>query len=75
MDPHARRRTWGLVRQLADAGVGVLLTTHAMDEAAQLADHVWIMDAGRIAIDGTVAELTATESLEDVFLRHTGAQA
>ena len=45
------------------------------DEAAQLADHVWIMDAGRIAIDGTVAELTATESLEDVFLRHTGAQA
>ena len=29
----------------------------------------------RIAIDGTVAELTATESLEDVFLRHTGAQA
>ena len=73
MDPHARRRTWMLIRQLADAGVGVLLTTHAMDEAAQLADHVWIMDAGRIAIGGTVPELTATESLEDVFLRHTGA--
>lgn len=73
MDPHARRRTWALIRQLADAGVGVLLTTHAMDEAAQLADHVWIMDAGRITIDGSVADLTATESLEDVFLRHTGA--
>jgi len=75
MDPHARRRTWTLIRQLADAGVGVLLTTHAMDEAAHLADHVWIMDAGRITVDGTVADLTATESLEDVFLRHTGTGA
>lgn len=71
MDPHARRRTWALIRQLADAGVGVLLTTHAMDEAAALADHVWIMDAGRIAIHGTVAELTTEASLEDVFLAHT----
>ncbi len=71
MDPHARRRTWTLIRQLADADVGVLLTTHAMDEAAALADHVWIMDAGRIAVDGTVAELTAEASLEDVFLAHT----
>ncbi len=71
MDPHARRRTWTLIRQLADAGVGVLLTTHAMDEAAALADHVWIMDAGRVAIHGTVADLTAEASLEDVFLTHT----
>lgn len=71
MDPHARRRTWTLIRQLADAGVGVLLTTHAMDEAAALADHVWIMDSGRIAVHGTVPELTAESSLEDVFLAHT----
>lgn len=71
MDPHARRRTWALIRDLADAGVAVVLTTHAMDEAADLADHVWIMDAGRIAIDGTVADLTAEASLEDVFLAHT----
>ena len=71
MDPHARRRTWALIRQLADAGVGVLLTTHAMDEAAQLADHVWIMDGGRVVIDGTVPDLTAEASLEDVFLAYT----
>ena len=75
MDPHARRRTWAVIRQLADAGVGVLLTTHAMDEAAQLADHVWIMDAGRITISGTVPELTAEASLEDVFLKNTRAGA
>ncbi|MDO5534349.1 MAG: ABC transporter ATP-binding protein [Propionibacteriaceae bacterium] len=75
MDPHARRRTWQVIRDLADAGVGVLLTTHAMDEASALADHVWIMDAGRITIDGTVPALTAEASLEDVFLRHTRAGA
>lgn len=71
MDPHARRRTWQLVSSLAQAGVGVLLTTHAMDEAAALADHVWIIDAGVVAVDGTVEQLTAEASLEDVFLQHT----
>lgn len=71
MDPHARRRTWDVVRSLRDAGVSVLLTTHSMDEAAALADQVWIIDAGRVAIGGTVAELTRDASLEDVFLRHT----
>lgn len=71
MDPHARRRAWALIRDLAQAGAAVLLTTHAMDEAADLADHVWIMDAGAIVIEGTVAELTRDASLEDVFLAHT----
>lgn len=71
LDPHVRRRTWDVIRSLATAGVAVLLTTHAMDEAAALADRVYLMDAGRVVLDGTVADLTATESLEDVFLRHT----
>lgn len=75
LDPHARRRTWSLIRALATSGVGVLLTTHAMDEAAELADHVWIMDAGAIAVHGSVAELTASASLEDVFLAHTRERA
>ena len=71
MDPHLRRNTWELLRTLRDAGVSVLLTTHGMDEAAALADHVWIMDAGRVVVDGTVADLTGDGSLEDAFLRHT----
>lgn len=71
MDPHVRHRTWELMTGLAAAGVAVLLTTHAMDEAERLADHVWIMDAGRIVLDGTVAELTRQGTLEDVFLSHT----
>ena len=72
MDPHARRRTWEVIAGLRGRGVSVLLTTHDMNEAARLADRVWIMDAGRVTISGTVAELTAEASLEDVFLRHTG---
>lgn len=72
MDPRARRRTWGVISELRQRGVSVLLTTHDMAEAARLADRVWIMDAGRVTVSGTVAELTAEASLEDVFLRHTG---
>ncbi len=75
MDPHARRRTWAVIRELRSTGVSVLLTTHDMDEAARLADRVWIMDAGRVTVSGTVAQLTAQASLEDVFLRHTGGAA
>lgn len=72
MDPHARHATWDLVEELRAAGVGVVLTTHAMDEAAALADQVFILDAGRVAVAGTVAQLTSNgESLEDVFLSHT----
>jgi ABC-2 type transport system ATP-binding protein len=76
LDPHARRSSWELVRELRAAGVGVLLTTHAMDEAAALADEIVIVDRGRVAVAGTVAELTAGGgTLEDVFLRHTHAEA
>jgi ABC-2 type transport system ATP-binding protein len=72
MDPHARRATWDLLRELRTAGVTVVLTTHAMDEAAALADQVWMIDRGRVAASGTVAELTADgETLESVFLART----
>ena len=72
MDPHARRATWDLLRELRAAGVSIVLTTHAMDEAAALADHVWMIDRGQVAASGTVEELTAGgESLESVFLART----
>ncbi|WP_234314919.1 ABC transporter ATP-binding protein [Streptomyces sp. NRRL F-5135] len=48
LDPQARRATWELVRQLRTDGVGVVLTTHFMDEAEELADDVVIIDAGRV---------------------------
>ncbi len=72
MDPHARRATWALLDELRTAGVAIVLTTHAMDEAQALADQVYIVDAGRVTVAGTVGELTAGDrSLEDVFLAHT----
>ncbi len=76
MDPHARRATWELLRELRAAGVTLVLTTHAMDEAEALADEVYILDLGRVSISGTVAELTGSgESLESVFLTHTRVRA
>ncbi|THV26549.1 ABC transporter ATP-binding protein [Glycomyces paridis] len=59
LDPASRRRTWDLLRDLTAAGTAVVLTTHYLDEAAELADHVAIMDRGRIVRFGTVAEVTA----------------
>jgi ABC-2 type transport system ATP-binding protein len=74
MDPHARRSTWELLSDVRIAGVTIVLTTHAMDEAEALADRVYIVDEGRVAIAGTVGELTRSgESLEAVFLSHTRA--
>ena len=71
LDPRARRRTWDVVRAVRDAGAAVLLTTHDMAEAAELADRVHIVDAGRVSVSGTVGELAREGSLEDAYLRHT----
>jgi ABC-2 type transport system ATP-binding protein len=58
LDPQARRATWDLVEGLRRDGASVLLTTHLMDEAEQLADHVVVIDHGRLVAEGSVAELT-----------------
>jgi len=58
MDPQARITTWELVEQLRTDGVTVVLTTHLLDEAERLADHVVVVDAGRVVADGSPAELT-----------------
>lgn len=58
LDPQARRQTWEHVRHLQRDGVTIVLTTHLLDEAEELADRVVILDAGRIVADGTPAELT-----------------
>jgi ABC-2 type transport system ATP-binding protein len=60
MDPQARHATWDLVRALKADGVSVILTTHFMDEAELLSDHVVIIDAGRVVADGSPATLTGS---------------
>ncbi|MEW2314896.1 ABC transporter ATP-binding protein [Streptomyces bauhiniae] len=57
LDPQARRATWDLVRDLRTDGVSVILTTHHMDEAEQLADDVAIIDGGRVIAQGSPEEL------------------
>jgi len=60
MDPQARHATWDLVTALRDDGVGVILTTHFMEEAERLADHVVIIDHGRAVADGSPVALTGS---------------
>ena len=56
-DPSARREAWEVVKNLAELGKTVLLTTHYMDEAQYLADRVAVMAAGRIVATGAPEEL------------------
>ncbi|MDM7830938.1 ABC transporter ATP-binding protein [Cellulomonas edaphi] len=59
MDPQSRHAVWELVRELRDEGVAVVLTTHLMDEAEDLADHVAIVDHGRVIAEGSVRDLVS----------------
>ncbi|MFI7277502.1 ABC transporter ATP-binding protein [Streptomyces sp. NPDC049879] len=59
MDAEARRATWQVVRDLLADGTTVLLTTHYLEEAEELADRLAIMHKGRIAVSGTTASVTA----------------
>lgn len=57
MDPQSRRAVWDLVRELRADGVAVVLTTHLMDEAEDLADVVHVVDHGRVIASGDVPAL------------------
>jgi ABC-2 type transport system ATP-binding protein len=58
LDPHARRDTWALIRDIRDQGVTILLVTHFMDEAERLCDRLALIHAGRVAALDTPAGLT-----------------
>ena len=61
-DPAARRTAWGVVRALKDLGKTVLLTTHYLDEAQELADRVAIVKEGRIVAEGPPDQLGPSSS-------------
>lgn len=67
LDPESRRNTWELIRRIRDEGACVVLTTHYLDEAQTLADHLAIMDAGRVVMAGTVAEIVADHPARIAF--------
>jgi ABC-2 type transport system ATP-binding protein len=84
LDPEARIEVWQTVKDLADSGTTVLLTTQYLDEAEQLADRIAILHHGRIIVNGTLAELRQLlpaakveyvqkqPTLEEVFLAIVG---
>lgn len=86
LDPQARRNLWGLVKQIRDKGVTVIMTTHYMDEAEILCDRVAVMDQGKIIALDTPKNLirqllkrgfqkeqhVEQANLEDVFIDLTG---
>lgn len=84
LDPQARLEVWQTVKELADGGTTVLLTTQYLDEAEHLADRIAILHRGRIIVDGTLAELKQLlpaakveyiekqPTLEEVFLAIVG---
>lgn len=59
MDAEGRHATWQLIRELQEQGATILLTTHYLEEAESLADHLAIMHCGRIAASGSVSEIVA----------------
>jgi ABC-2 type transport system ATP-binding protein len=71
-DPQARRAAWEMIRSLRSLGKTVLLTTHYLDEAEQLADRVAVMREGQIVRVGTPAELTTTELQTEIRYRQNG---
>jgi ABC-2 type transport system ATP-binding protein len=77
LDPTARRAVWEHIRRLRDReGTTILLTTHYMDEAAELCERVGIMHLGRLVALGTPGSLGAEvgpgATLDDVFTHYTG---
>jgi len=65
-DPSARHEAWQIVKDLADLGKTVLLTTHYMDEAQNLADHVAVIARGRIVAQGTPDTLAGRDTARPV---------
>ena len=84
LDPEARVEVWSAIKELANRGNTILLTTQYLDEAEQLADQIAILHKGRILVNGTLSELKqllppATveyvekqPTLEDVFFALVG---
>jgi ABC-2 type transport system ATP-binding protein len=72
LDPAARRMTWDHVRELQSEGVTVVLTTHLLDEAEELADRVAIVDQGELVALGTPDELTHGTTADLRFTAPTG---
>jgi ABC-2 type transport system ATP-binding protein len=73
-DPRARRQAWETIRSLRELGKTILLTTHYLDEAEQLADRVAVLAQGHIVGSGTPAELTGAVPATEIRYRENGRE-
>ncbi len=82
LDPQGMRLVKRVLREVADGGAVVLMSTHTLDVVEEVCDRVLVMGRGRLVADGTVAELTArlppapdgaAPTLEDLFIALTGS--
>ena len=71
-DPAARRAAWDMIRSLRSLGTTILLTTHYLDEAQQLADRVAVLRNGEIVRMGTPSELIGDSGLTEIRYRRDG---
>lgn len=71
LDPRSRHTMWRIVRDLVAGGVTVFLTTQYLEEADRLADHIAVLDGGRLVAQGTATELKRRVSGGHVRLRFT----
>jgi ABC-2 type transport system ATP-binding protein len=72
LDPTARASVWGMVRELAEDGTTLLLTTQYLEEADQLAARVAVIDAGAVIAEGTPDELKSAVGGEHLEIALTG---
>jgi ABC-2 type transport system ATP-binding protein len=74
VDVELRRDMWGLVRRLRDQGVTIILTTHYIDEAEEMADRIGVVNHGELGI--CFRDLNTRESsLEEIFVSLVGRGA
>ncbi|MGA5121667.1 ATP-binding cassette domain-containing protein [Streptomyces pseudogriseolus] len=71
LDPRSRHNMWGIIRELVSDGVTVFLTTQYLEEADELADRIAVLNDGKIAAEGTAAELKRLVPGGHIRLRFT----
>ena len=77
LDVAARREVWRTLKHLKEKGLTIFLTTHYMDEAQALCDHVCIIKSGEKVIEGTIAEIVSASgksNLEEAYLYFMGEE-
>ena len=75
LDPQARHLVWQRLRELKAQGLTILLTTHYMEEAAQMCDRIGIMDGGKFLLEGPPQSLVQEKVGDEVYELKGGASA